>query len=85
MIFQRPFYTPNWNEFFGYFIEASSEIWRKMKYLLKENKWVCPNVQGATSLEGKTPKPKLAGDSANLRLCDSCDYFASPLLIVQTD
>ena len=25
----------NWSEFFGYFIKASSEIWREMKYLLK--------------------------------------------------
>ena len=32
----------------------------------------------------KTTKLKIAGDNVALRLCDSRDYFASLLLIVQT-
>ena len=33
----------------------------------------------------KPTKLKIAGDNVNLGLCDSRDYFACPLLIVQTD
>ena len=33
----------------------------------------------------KTFKLKIALNNINLGLCDSRDYFASPLLIVQTD
>ena len=43
-----------------------------------------PERAGVTSLEGKKPKLKIAGDNVNLGLCDLRDYFASPLLIVQT-
>ena len=34
----------NWSEFFGCFIEESSEIWRKIKYLLRETK-TCLSLQ----------------------------------------
>ena len=45
-----------------------------------------PERTGVTSLEGKkTTKLKIAKDNVNLGLCDSRDYFASPLLIVQSD
>ena len=45
-----------------------------------------PERTGVTSLEGKKkPKLKIAGDNANLGLCDSGNFFVSPLLIVQTD
>ena len=44
-----------------------------------------PECTGVTSLEGKKPKLKIAGDNANLGLCDSRNFFVSPLLIVQTD
>ena len=44
-----------------------------------------PERAGVTPLEGKTPKLKIAGDNVKLGLChcDSRDYFASPLLLVQ--
>ena len=44
-----------------------------------------PERAGVTSLEGKKPKLKIAGDNVNLGLCDSRDFFACPLLIVQKD
>ena len=43
-----------------------------------------PECAGVISRE-KTTKLKIALDNVNLALCDSRDYFASPLLIVQTD
>ena len=44
-----------------------------------------PERAGVTSLVGKkSNKLKIAGDNVNLGLCDLRDYFASPLLIVQT-
>ena len=42
-----------------------------------------PERAGVTSFEGKNLKLKIAGDNVNLGLCDSRDYFASPLLIMQ--
>ena len=44
-----------------------------------------PESVGITSLEGKTSKLKIDLDNINLRLCDLRDYFARPLLMVQTD
>ena len=44
-----------------------------------------PERAGVTSLEGKNPKLKIAGENVDLGLCDSRGYFASPLLIMQTD
>ena len=46
-----------------------------------------PERAGVMSLVGekKNNKLKKAGDKANLGLCDSGDYFASPSLIVQTN
>ena len=41
-----------------------------------------PERAGVTSLR-ENPKVKIAGDNENLGLCDSRDYFASPLLLVQ--
>ena len=43
-----------------------------------------PERAGVTSLEGKNPQAKDSWDNVSLGLCDSRDYFASPLLIVQT-
>ena len=45
-----------------------------------------PERAGVTSLVGKkSSKLKIAGDNVNLGLCDSCDYFASPSIIVQAN
>ena len=65
----------NWSEFFGCFIEASKEIWRKVKYFLRWTR-ACHNLQHFyVNVMGKNPTiVKLPVESINLRLCDSNDY-----------
>ena len=63
------------------FIEASSEIGWGIKYLQakqSEHARVCKDY--VTGRE-RTTVLKLAVDNVILEICDSCDYFASPLLL----
>ena len=46
----------NRSEFFGYFLEVSSNICKEMKYLRKQLS--VPERAGVTSLEGKNPQAK---------------------------
>ena len=66
----------NWSEFFGCFIEKSSEIWRKIKYLPRKKQKTRPSLQRLCQMLGKNHNhPKISRDSVNLRLCDSRDHF----------
>ena len=67
----------NWSEFCGCFIESSSEIWRKIKYLSRDKQERAPPWSWYMSIfsEISTTVLTLAVDSLNLRLCDSCDYL----------
>jgi len=64
-------------------MEVSSEIGRKIKYLPARQR-TCQNVQGYYVMGREiTNILKIAVDYVILELCDSCDYFDSPLLIVR--
>ena len=70
------------------FLAVSSKLVQRFKGKLnicKGKQLSVPERAGVTSLVGKTNKLKIALDNANLGLCDTCDFFASPSLIVQTN
>ena len=53
----------------------------RIKYLQAKQR-TCHNVHGLRHwLGNKTTLLKIAVDNVILELCDSCDYFASPLLM----
>ena len=57
----------NRSEFFGYFLEVSSNILKEMKYLLSKQLSV-PERAGVTSLEGKNPQAKDSRGQRKLRI-----------------
>ena len=60
-----------------FFIEASSEICKASKERVTTYKDYVIGREMTTLL-------KIAVDNAILKLCSSCDYFASPLLLEKT-
>jgi len=68
-----------WSELFGCFIAANSEIGKKMKHLQTKEK-TCRESKDYVIGREVTTVLKIAVDNAIIELCDSCDFFASPLI-----
>ena len=68
-----------WIELFGCFIAASSETVKKLKYLQAKQR-MCRECKNYVTGREITTELKITVDNAILELCDSCDFFASPLI-----
>ena len=63
------------------FIEANSKIGKKIKYLQAKQREGVRTCKDCVIGRETTTILKIAMDNVILELCDSCDYFASPLLM----
>jgi len=68
-----------WSELFGCFIASSSEIVKKIKYLQAKQR-ICREYKDYVIGREITRELKITVDNAILELCDSCDFFAIPLI-----
>ena len=68
----------NKSELFGCFIAASSGIVKKLKYLQAKER-MCRKCKDYVIGREITTELKITVDNAILELCDSRDFFASPL------
>ena len=64
---------------FGCFIAASSEIGKKIKYLQAKQR-ICRECKDYVIGREITTVLKITVDNAILKLCDSCDFFPSPMI-----
>ena len=68
-----------WSEILGCSIAASSEFGKKIKYLQAKQR-ICQECKDCVIGKETTTVVKITIDNAILELCDSCDFFASPLI-----
>jgi len=64
---------------------SSQRVHRSEGKLIKPSKECVRTCKNYISGREITTVPKIAMDNAILKLCDSCDYFARPLLIKNTN
>jgi len=69
-----------WSELFGCFIAASLEIVKKIKYLQAAKQRICQECKDYVIGREITTELKITMDNAILELCDSCNFFSSPLI-----